>query len=396
MHTDVCVIGNGTIGKTLALGLAQAGRTVTLMCPNQAAIAPQPASPAWDLRVYALNGSARALLQNLKVWDALDLTRVAPVDAMSVHGDGDHAGQIAFDSYGARTEALAWIVEDSNLNQALDAALRFTPNVTLRHGSALAINIDAQRASVTLGDGTSVASALLVGADGAHSWLRNQAGIGIDYRPYDQRAVVSNFGCSVPHQGIAYQWFTASEGIVALLPLPGQRVSLVWSAPVTLADTLVQEGAVALAQRLSTLSGQALGTLTAIVPERIQSIPLALIRAHQMYANRIALVGDAAHVIHPLAGHGMNLGFADVAMLIGLLSQSDAARDCGDHRLLARYARARKEDVLLMQIATDGLERIFSSQFEPLRMARNLGLNLLNKLPVIKRRMMAHASGSKF
>ena len=402
MHTDVCVIGNGTIGKALALGLAQAGRSVSLLCPQKSTVpvaalpgqtAVEAAAPAWDLRVYAINSAARRLMQTLKVWDALDAARIAPIDAMTVFGDGTGAGRIGFDAYGAHADALGWIVEDRNLSQALDAALRFAPNVALQYGQAVRFEVDTQQAAVTLADGTKITAALMVGADGGQSWLRSQADIGIDYRPYDQRAVVSNFDCSVPHQGTAYQWFTAADGIIALLPLPGQRVSLVWSAPTALAQSLMEEGASGIARRLNALPGLTLGPLTAMQPERVQAIDLALIRAHQFTSARLALVGDAAHVIHPLAGHGMNLGFADVAALLNILAQADAARDCGDARVLARYARARKEDVLLMQVATDGLARLFSSNFEPLRVARNLGLNLLDKLPSIKRRMMAHAAG---
>lgn len=392
MHSDICVIGNGTIGKTTALGLAQAGYRVSLLCPP-----PSPAvisAPvAWDLRVYALNEVARNLLSSLKVWDALDAERVAAVDGMVVIGDGEHAGKIEFDAYGAHVAALAWIVEHRNLDQALDAALRFSRDVTLVTGTAAQMHVDAEGTRIDLADGNSLTAALVVGADGAHSWVRNHADIGIDYRPYEQRAVVSNFDCSVAHQGVAYQWFTANEGIIALLPLAGQRVSLVWSAPDALAATLMSESSQQLAARLTALPGQPFGQLQPMVPERVQAIPLALIRAHQFVAPRIALVGDAAHVVHPLAGHGMNLGFGDVAALLHALSGSDARRDCGDARLLAGYARSRKEDVLMMQIATDGLQRLFSSQFEPLRLVRNLGLNLLDKLPVIKRRLMSHAAG---
>lgn len=392
MHTDICVIGNGTIGKTTALGLAQAGFRVALLCPP-APPAAASAPATWDLRVYALNEVARDLLVSLKVWDALDAERIAAIDAMVVIGDGDHAGKIEFDAYGAHVAALAWIVEHRNLDQALDAALRFSRDVTLVTGSVDQLHIDANGARVDLADGSSMTAALVVGADGAHSWVRNHADIGIDYRPYGQRAVVSNFDCSVAHQGVAYQWFTATEGIIALLPLAGQRVSLVWSAPDALAATLMAESHQQLAARLTALPGQPFGQLQAMAPERIHAIPLALIRAHQFVAPRIALVGDAAHVIHPMAGHGMNLGFGDVAALLRVLSGIDAKRDCGEARLLQSYARSRKEEVLMMQMATDGLQRLFASQFEPLRLVRNLGLNLLNKLPVIKRRLMSHAAG---
>jgi 2-octaprenylphenol hydroxylase len=128
-------------------------------------------------------------------------------------------------------------------------------------------------------------------------------------------------------------------------------------------------------------------------PEVVKAFPLALIRPHAITAPRVALVGDAAHVIHPLAGHGMNLGFADVAALLKTVAQRETQRDCGDSRVLARYARSRKEEILLMQLATDGLERLFATDFEPVRVARNIGLNLVNKLPVIKRRLIAHALG---
>ncbi len=130
-------------------------------------------------------------------------------------------------------------------------------------------------------------------------------------------------------------------------------------------------------------------------PERVKDLPLALIRAHAITGPRVALVGDAAHVVHPLAGHGMNLGFADVVQLTAALKRRGMQRDCGDARVLASYARARKEEILLMQIATDGLERLFAADFEPLRVVRNLGLNLVNKLPVIKRGLMAHALGKQ-
>ncbi|MFC3110548.1 FAD-dependent monooxygenase [Undibacterium arcticum] len=390
-QSDVCIVGNGAIGKVAALGFAQAGHSVTLLCPPGAPVA---AAAGWDVRVYALNHVARALLSSVRVWDALDASRVAAVDAMQVIGDdAQHAGALGFDAYGARVGALAWIVEDSNLNQALDAALRFAPNVRLVSGRATALCHDGAAATVRLEHGEMLRASLLVGADGGQSWVRGQCDIGLDYRPYGQRAVVANFDCEKPHHGVAYQWFTATEGIVALLPLPGQRVSLVWSAPDALAETLLREAPAQLAQRLTALAGAQLGQLSALQPEVVKAVPLMLIRPHAMTAARVALVGDAAHVVHPLAGHGMNLGFADVAALLKVVAEREPQRDPGDARVLARYARARKEEVLLMQLATDGLARLFGTDFEPLRLARNAGLNLLDKMPVLKRRLISHALG---
>jgi 2-polyprenylphenol 6-hydroxylase len=394
-HSDVCIIGNGAIGKTAALGFAQAGQSVTLLSPA-APEARSATQSTWDVRVYALNHTAHDLLSSLRVWNALDMARVAPVDAMDVRGDGARdAGRLVFDAYGARTGALAWIVEDANLNQALDAALRFAPNVKIVSGSAIATHTVHDTARITLHNGDILNASLLVGADGGQSWVRSQCDIGIDYRSYHQRAIVANFECEKPHHGVAHQWFASHHGIIALLPLPGQRVSLVWSAPDALAETLLRESQVQLAQRLATYAEQTLGALHPIEPEAIKAFPLSLIRAHAITAPRVALIGDAAHVVHPLAGHGMNLGFGDVAALLKIVAEREPQRDCGDTRILARYARARKEEILLMQLATDGLERLFATEFEPIKVLRNIGLNLVNKLPVIKNRLVAHALGKQ-
>lgn len=394
--SDVCIVGNGAIAKTTALGFAQAGHRVTLLVPPSA---PQPAAPPpgseqpWDVRVYAVNHTAHTLLSSLKVWGALDAARVAPVEAMVVNGDGKQPGDLAFDAFGAHVGSLAWIVEDRNLGQALDAALKFAPNVNIVSGRAASLANHADGATVTLDDGAVIACALIVGADGGQSWVRGQCDIGLDYRSYHQRAVVANFSCEKPHHGVAYQWFTCHEGIVALLPLPGNRVSLVWSAPDALAETLMRETLSEMAVRLALLCEDKLGALRPLQPECVKDLPLALIRPHAITAPRVALVGDAAHVVHPLAGHGMNLGFADVAALLDTVAAREGHRSIGDERVLARYARARKEDVLLMQLATDGLARLFGTDLEPVRVVRNLGLNLLDKLPMLKRRLMAHAMG---
>ncbi len=393
LQSNVCIIGNGAVGKAAALGLAQAGLSVTMLKPLSAPSFGKAAQIDWDVRVYALNHVAHDLLASLKVWQAMDATRIAPVDTMIVKGDGRDAGNLAFDAYGARTGALAWIVEDSNLNTALDAALGFAPGVRVVTGIAAQLQTDAQGVSIHLESGEALRSALLIGADGAQSWVRGQCDIGIDYRSYGQRAVVTNFECEKPHHGAAFQWFTSTEGIVALLPLPGERVSLVWSAPEALAQRLLSESPASLAERVSVLSEHRLGRLRPLQPEVVKAFPLSLLRPHAIVAPRVALIGDAAHVVHPLAGHGMNLGFTDVAALVKILVEREPYRDCGDERVLGRYARARKEDILLMQLATDGLERLFSVDFEPLRVVRNAGLNLVNKLPVLKRALISHAMG---
>jgi 2-octaprenylphenol hydroxylase len=391
VRSDVCIVGNGAIAKTAALGLAQAGYSVTMLAPPARPTVPDESS--WDVRVYALNRTAHTLLSTLKVWGALDAARVAPVDTMQVNGDGKDAGLLAFDAFSAHVGTLAWIVEDRNLNQALDAALRFAPKVQLIQGRAAGLTQGLEDASVRLEDGTVITSALVIGADGAQSWVRGQCDIDVDYRAYHQKAIVANFACTKPHHGVAHQWFTGAEGIIALLPLPGDRVSLVWSAPDVLADTLMNESLGEMAIRLAAYAEADLGALKPLLPEAVTAVPLKLVRPHTIVAPQVALVGDAAHAVHPLAGHGMNLGFGDIDALLAALAGREGQRAIGDARVLARYARARKEEVLLMQVATDGLERLFGANLEPVRLVRNLGMNVLNHLPMLKRRLMAHALG---
>jgi ubiquinone biosynthesis UbiH/UbiF/VisC/COQ6 family hydroxylase len=391
-HPDVCIIGGGAIGKAAALTLSRAGAQIRLV--TSATSANKPASSEnWDQRVYALNHVARGLLSSMKVWEALDSTRIAAVDAIAVHGDGPSAGHIGFDAYAARTNSLAWIVEDQNLNQALDNAIKFANGLQIIQSTAVQLHTDQDYASVKLHDGSSIDASLIVGADGAQSWVRSQADIGIDYRSYNQRAIVANFSCENSHHGVASQWFLGEQGIVALLPLTGTRVSLVWSAPEKLAYTILQEPPEQLCDRLAQLPGQTLGAFTMLPPTTPQTIPLRFIRAGAMVANRVALIGDAGHVVHPLAGQGMNLGFGDIEGLLAAIAKRDRASDYGDARTLARYARHRKEEVLLMQLTTDGLQRLFDTDLAPLKVLRNLGMTALDKLPFLKRQLMTHALG---
>jgi ubiquinone biosynthesis UbiH/UbiF/VisC/COQ6 family hydroxylase len=394
MQCEIGVIGNGMVGKATALGFAQAGFRVILLCPSKASITAGIMSPEWDARVFALNHRTKNLLNKLKVWDALDLQRVTPIESMKIVG-ADRADDsrlaLLFDAYTAHQNELAWIVEDQNINQALDSALRFAPDITMVAGKAATMSPDFSK--LTLENGLSLGADLWVGADGAHSWLRNKADISLDYRSYEQRGVVANFSCSKPHHGVAHQWFLGEQGIIALLPLTGQQVSLVWSAPEALATTLCMENPQQLAQRLMHYCAPALGELAPLSPYHIQSFPLQFIKPHSMIGPQMALVGDAAHVIHPLAGHGLNLGFGDVSALLETVTERETWRGCGDVRVLQRYARARKEDVLLMQIATDGLARLFGSQLATIQTGRHIGMNLVNKLPFLKKQLIQQAMG---
>jgi 2-polyprenylphenol 6-hydroxylase len=393
---DALVVGRGAVGSAAALGFAQAGLRCALVAPAASPPAAQP--DEWDARVFALSPASRQLLQRLRAWDAFDTARVAPVYDMRVYPDARvGAPELHFGAYEACVEALNWIVEGSNLQSALDRALSFS-GVAGVDGRVESIETsDPAAAVVTLGDGRALRARLVVAADGANSPLREMLGIDASVREYPQHAIVANFATSRPHRDCAYQWFGA-HGILALLPLPGQRCSIVWSAPPPLADSLRSASARDLADRVEQVSLGVLGRLECITPA--QSFPLRLIRVARATAPRVALVGDAAHAVHPLSGQGMNLGFGDVDALLCAVGARESFRDVGDPLLLRRYERARAEAVATMRLTTDGLQRLFDPDLEPalpvlvrpLVGLRELGWRLVDSSHWLKRRLIAHAA----
>ena len=397
---DALVIGRGAVGAAAALGLAQCGMRVGIVAPAGA----QPQTQArrsdddWDPRVFALSPGSRALLQGLRVWDALDAKRIAPVYDMRVYPSARAgAPELHFCAYEACVEALAWIIENDNLMSGLDRALGFAGVIGMDAALAAVDTGTRGGATVTLEDGRTLQAKLVIGADGARSPLRSLLGIEASERDYPQRAVVANFATSLPHRDCAWQWF-GEHGILAMLPLPGDRCSIVWSAPLAHAETLMQLDAQALARRVTDLSRGALGELRLITPA--QTFPLRLIDVQRCVAHRVALAGDAAHVVHPLAGQGMNLGFGDVQVLLDTVRSREPFRDPGDLLLLRRYERARREPVAMMRLATDGLQRLFDAGAEPalpalmrpLVGARELGWRLVESSSWLKRRLIAHAA----
>ncbi|WP_087722397.1 UbiH/UbiF family hydroxylase [Pandoraea sp. PE-S2T-3] len=388
---DVIVVGGGLIGKAAALLLSQARLSVALLAQPAAAPAPAtaPGADLWDARIYSLSSSSQALFERMRVWQAVDPARVNPVYDMEVFGD--ERGSLHFSAYQAAVPQLAWIAESSNLERALDAALRFSPQVHWVDARADALEVDADAASVRLSDGKVLRASLVVGADGAHSWVRGTAGLNGTVRPYEQLGVVCNFRAERSHRDTAFQWFHDGE-IIALLPLPDQHVSLVWSAAEGHASQLLALDPKDLAERIGTFSKGELGQLTP-VSARAQGFPLVLAQAKRLIAQRVALIGDAAHVVHPLAGQGMNLGLRDVAALGDAVAARESFRDCGDATVLRRYERARKEDIGSMAFTTDGLHKLFSTSSPLAKFARNAGLDGVNMLPFVKKFLIGRALG---
>jgi 2-polyprenylphenol 6-hydroxylase len=287
-------------------------------------------------------------------------------------------------------ERLATIVEEAELLRVLDSACDYQPLLQRIEQNFRSFRHDHAGVEVELSDGARIRTQLLVGADGAGSAVRAAAGIGTQIRPYRQTALVSNFVCEVPHLNTAWQWFT-DEGIVALLPLPGQRVSLVWSAPDGLAPSLLALPAEVLGERVAARTN---GTLGKLVPAgETHSFPLRLMAVQRLVDPGLALVGDAAHVVHPLAGQGLNLGLQDVDVLLQAVAGRESFRSTGDLTVLRRYERTRAEAVGLMRFATDGLARLFAAEDPFVRRARNTGMAAVNRLNLVKSRLVRQALG---
>ncbi|WP_175890400.1 UbiH/UbiF family hydroxylase [Burkholderia cepacia] len=382
---DVAVVGGGLVGKTAALALTQSGYKTALLAQPAA---PRPADLVFDTRVYALSSSSQALLERLRVWQALDHGRLAPVYDMRVYGDA-HA-ELHFSAYQASVPQLAWIAESSLVEASLDAALRFQPNLTWFEARAQGFDVHDDAAVLTLSSGQVLEADLVVGADGAHSWVRSQMGAKVERRDYRQTGVVANFKASLPHRETAYQWFHEGE-IVALLPLPDGHVSLVWSAHTAHADELLALDRAQLAAEVERVSHGQVGTLDCVTPAA--GFPLALQTVDKLIAPRVALVGDAAHLIHPLAGQGMNLGLRDVAALADAIAGKESFRNLGDTVLLRRYERSRREDIRALMVATDGLQRLFAVPGSLAKAVRNAGMAFVGAQPLVKRWLVSAALG---
>jgi 2-polyprenylphenol 6-hydroxylase len=382
---DVAVIGGGLVGKAAALALTQNGLRVALLAQP---CAPLPPGAAFDARVYAFSRSSQALFERLRVWQAADPARLTPVYDMRVFGDA--AAELHFSAYQASVSQLAWIAESSLIERAMDSALHFQPNLTWIDSRAQTLDVNPAAAVIGLANGRTIEADLAVGADGAHSWVRAQIGATVERRDYRQTGVVANFRAEKPHGECAYQWFREGE-IIALLPLPDQHVSLVWSAQTAHADELLKLEPEQLAAEVERVTQRQHGALECVTPAR--GFPLSLQTVDKLIAPRVALVGDAAHLIHPLAGQGVNLGLRDVAALVDVVTQKEAFRDLGDTVLLRRYERGRREDIQKLVVATDGLQRLFSVPGTLARAVRNTGMAFVGAQPLVKRWLVASALG---
>ncbi len=386
MNVDIAIVGGGPVGASLARALAAAGLSLALVEPKT----PRPLPAAgFDQRVYALNGHSRRFLERCGIWQGLSPERIAPVREMRVFGDD--ASKIEFSAYRSGVAELATIVEEANLRLALQSALKAQANLTLFVGvECVGAQWGDRNAALSLSDGRRIEARLVVAADGPDSALRSAAGITARVHEYAQTGVVANFRIERAHRDTAYQWFLGS-GVLALLPLPGNHVSMVWSAADADARELLAAGDEALAQRVAQASSGIFGKLQPISPTA--GFPLRRMRASRLIAPRLALIGDTAHNVHPLAGQGLNLGFGDVQALADVLAARGMEKDVGAVSLLRRFERSRGEDLLAMEAVTDGLKALFDSSLPGVKRLRNAGLRLANRIAPLKRLLVKRALG---
>jgi len=376
---DVVVAGAGLVGMALAAALARDGISVALLDRQQP---PPSADPdTWDTRVYAISPGSAAFLQRVGAWQALPCDRIAAIESMRIAGDT--GATLDFSAYELGERALAWIVEERALREALLPAIH-VPGIDFMTGATFAsLAWSATEGTLTLADERAFAGRLVVGADGLNSWVRRAAGIVAEPKSYGQQGIVANFECELAHHGLARQWFRADSGVLAWLPLPGRRISIVWSSPDAQAAELLALPAEAFTARVMDAGERVLGEFKMITPRA--AFPLQSLRLTTSIAHRLALVGDAAHGVHPLAGQGVNLGFGDAQALSNVLADRGPVGDAGAPILLERFARRRAEPVLAMHTVTDGLVRMFGPRTPWLKTLRNAGLFAVDRLPMIKR-----------
>ena len=394
MRTDceVIIVGGGLNGPALALALASAGiSSVVLDAESRAA----RAEAGFDGRAYALALASRRMLAALGLWAGL-AERAQPIEQIKISdgrpGEGAARLFLHFDQDEIEEGPMGHFLEDRYLRAALMAALDAAPLVEHRAGARVTgQEVVPGGVKVTLADGGELAGRLLVGCDGRDSGVARRAGIGRRGWDYGQTSLVCAVEHELPHRGTAHQFFMPA-GPLAILPLPGNRSSIVWTERRDRAgviDGLDDEGYLA---ELRPRFGDFLGAIR--LAGARYSYPLALSLAERFTAARVALAGDAAHGIHPLAGQGLNLGLRDVAALAEVLARARRrGLDIGAADVLEAYGRWRRTDTALLVAATDGINRLFSNDNPALRLARDLGLGLVDRMPALRRALIREAAG---
>lgn len=389
---DVVIAGGGFIGRTLALGLSKLAPEDFRM----ALVDAEPANKVEDARASALSAATKNLLSVLGLWPEL-ATDAQAIEAIEITDSPLHAGLrthlLGFDDELKGKEPGAYMVENSALLTALAKAVSDHPSIeVLAPESVMDFTSDAFRMTATLAGSGRIEAPLLVAADGKRSRLRERAGIKCISWSYPQIGIVTTVAHTKPHRGQAVQHFLPA-GPFAILPLKSNRSSIVWAEEKVRGEAIMASDEAAFLTELTTRFGHQLGELALAGPRR--SFPLDFQVAREFVAARLVLVGDAAHVVHPLAGQGLNIGMRDVAALTETIVEARRlGLDIGAPPQLERYQRWRRFDSAFSATVMDGLNRLFSNDSAPLRSLRDLGLGLVDKAPALKRFFVREAAGA--
>ena len=388
---DVVIAGGGFVGRALALALAK-------FAPDSFRIALVDAEPPSgerdDARASALSAASRNLLSVLGVWPLeANAQAIASIEITDSPLNATLRPHLLGFEQELKPGVIAFMVENRDLHRALADAVRETRSIdVLAPQTVTDYRADGFRATVVLGDGSEIEAPLLIAADGKRSRLRERAGIKCIAWSYPQAGIVTTVAHSKPHQGKAVQHFLPA-GPFAILPLKGDRSSIVWTEDRDRAREILEGGEAQFLAELSKRFGSRLGDIAVAGP--VQSFPLDFQLARSFVADRLALVGDAAHAVHPLAGQGLNIGLRDVAALAETIVEAvRLGLDIGSAPVLERYERWRRFDSTFSATAMDGLNRLFSSDSAPLRALRDLGLGLVERTPPLKRFLVREAAGT--
>lgn len=387
---DIAIIGGGMTGLALACGLKSTGLRIAVLEPNSPSLTfTNEQSPA--SRVSAINLASEKLLRYCDAWQHLNAARVSPYSSMVVW-EKDSFAHIDFQAQDYHYNSLGYIIENDHIQSALWQTAQQTSSITLCVDQPKSVEWGENEVFITLQQGESLSAKLVIGADGAHSWLRRQANIPFTFRDYGQHALVATVKTEQPHNDCAYQVFTGDD-ILAFLPLyQSDLCSIVWSAsPERIAQLQISDETY-FNQQLAITFDHRLG-LCELQNSRY-TFPLTARYAQSFVEHRIALIGDAAHTIHPLAGQGVNLGFRDVIALIDTIKTlHQQGKDIGSHHFLRQYEQSRKYDAAIMLAGMQGLQQLFSGKNALKKLIRDSGLALTNKLPLMKSYFVEQATG---
>ena len=384
MNVDVLVVGGGMVGAACALGFAKQGKTVAMVEAIEPAA--YTAEQPMDLRISAISHGSTLLLEKLGIWQQVLAMRACPYSKLATWEN--ESNKLQFDASSLGVSELGFMVENRLLQLALWQALKTYQNATLHYPNTLhAIEQGAALSTATLDNGEQISAKLVIAADGAHSWLRTQVGIGITAWDYRHHCLLIHVKPKIPEEGVTWQYFS-SQGPVAYLPFIQGDACLVWYAESSRIQELTAMNNTALKREILLHFPSRLGEVEVV---NFSSFPLTRRHAQSYYKNNIVLVGDAAHTINPLAGQGVNLGFKDVAAMLQLFEQADSLANT--QMLLARYQQKRHSDNLVMQTAMDVFYKGFSNDFAPIKLLRNFALEAIERSGPVKTQILKYAIG---